>query len=284
MIDKLLLQAHCITLESLELVEGQSAQRSALAVEVLDIETRLVKSASLPLAVALRQAEGQDPDAVAEALNQNLQKCEENDGEVQNRHEAYLEVRQTFEKMDGSAAAADAQQKTAQHAARIAELGADYAASRIASVVLAQVIDAYQKRNQGPLIDKASKRFAAITSERYSGVVVDYNEDKQILKAVRSDGERLAMDQLSTGRRDQLFLALRLAAIEGHLDNAEPLPVIVDDILIQFDDQASAATFKVLADLSKRTQVLFLTHHTHLLDVAETAIGNGAYRAHALSS
>ena len=40
------------------------------------------------------------------------------------------------------------------------------------------------------------------------------------------------MDQLSTGRRDQPFLALRLAAIEGHLDNAEPLPVIVHDILI----------------------------------------------------
>ena len=113
---------------------------------------------------------------------------------------------------------------------------------------------------------------------------MDYNEDKQILKAVRSEGERLAMDQLSTGRRDQPFLALRLAAIEGHLDNAEPLPVIVHDILIQFDDQASAATFKVLADLSKRTQVLFLTHHTHLLNVVETAIGNGAYRAHALSS
>lgn len=176
------------------------------------------------------------------------------------------------------------QPQTAQHAARISELGADYAASRIASAVLAQVIDTYQKRNQGPLIDKASKRFAAITADRYTGVVVDYDEDKQILKATRADCERLSMDQLSTGRRDQLFLALRLAAIEGHLDNGEPLPVIVDDITIQFDDEAAAATFKVLADLSQRTQVLFLTHHEHLLDVAEAAIGAGTYQSHRLSS
>ncbi|HAY28141.1 MAG TPA: hypothetical protein DCY47_11715, partial [Candidatus Accumulibacter sp.] len=76
--------------------------------------------------------------------------------------------------------------------------------------------------------------------------------------------------------------ALRLAAIEGHLDNGEPLPVIVDDITIQFDDAAAAATFRVLAELSQRTQVLFLTHHEHLLDVASAAVGSDAYRSHHL--
>lgn len=281
-IDKLLLQANCITLESLELIEGQSAQRSASATEVREIQTRLVKSAGLPLADALSQAQGQDPDAVAEALDHNLHENEENAALVQKQHEDYLAARQIFEKMDGSALAADAHQKLAQHSARIAELGADYAASRIASAVLAQVIDTYQKRNQGPLIEQASKRYATITDGRYPGVVIDYDEDKQILKAVRSDGERLSMEQLSTGRRDQLFLALRLAAIEGHLDKREPLPIIIDDILIQFDDAAAAATFKVLADLSKRTQVLFLTHHIHLLDVAQDAIGENRYKAHQL--
>lgn len=54
--------------------------------------------------------------------------------------------------MDGSATAADAQQRTAQHAARIGELAADYAATRIAAAVLAQVIESYQKRNQAPLM------------------------------------------------------------------------------------------------------------------------------------
>ena len=283
-IERLLLQAACITLESLELVEEQSMRRSALAGEIRDIETRLVQSAGLPLPEALQQAEAQDPDAIAAALDQNLQKNEEMAAKVQKRHEEYLAARQVFDAMDGSATAADAQQKTAQHAARIAELSADYAASRIASAVLAQVIDTYQKRNQGPLIAQASRRFAAITAGRFSGVVIDYEEERQILKAVRADGERLTMEQLSTGRRDQLFLALRLAAIEGHLDNGEPLPVIIDDILIQFDDAASAATFQVLAELSRRTQVLFLTHHEHLLEVAEVAIGGGAYSSHALSS
>ena len=281
-IEKLLTRAGCITVESLEMIEEQSTQRAALENEIRDIEARLVKSAGLPLTEALGQAKGQDPDAIAETLDQNARANDANNTEVQKLHEEYLASKQSFEKMDGSAIAAEAQQKATQHAARIAELGADYAASRIASTVLAQVIDTYQKRNQGPLIEKASKRFNTITGGRYAGVVIDFDEEKQILKAVRSDNERLTMEQLSTGRRDQLFLSLRLAAIEGHLDNGDPLPVIVDDILIQFDDEAAAATFKVLADLSQRTQVLFLTHHRHLLDIANASIGSGEYQQHLL--
>ena len=282
-LDTLLLQANCITLESLELVEEQSIQRSKLGNEVRAIEARLVRSSGIPTADALAQAEGQDSDAVAEALGHNLRNNEENSAQVQELHEAYLAARQVFEKMDGSAVTADVQQKLAQHSARISELSADYAASRVASAILAQVIDIYQKRNQGPLIELASKRFAAITSERYASVVIDYDEDKQILKAVRADGERKTMEQLSTGRRDQLFLALRLAAIEGHIEKSEPLPIIIDDILIQFDDAAAAATFKVLVNLSRRTQVLFFTHHHHLLEVANAAVG-AAYKSHLLVS
>ena len=73
----------------------------------------------------------------------------------------------------------------------------------------------------------------------------------------------------------------RVAAIEGHIDKGEPLPTIIDDILIRFDDAAAAATFQVLVDLSKRTQMLFFTHHDHLLEVAEVAVGT-AYKSHLL--
>lgn len=283
-IKRLLLQAGCSTLESLELIEGQSARRTAVDAEVRSIEARLIKASGLPLAEALKQAENEDPDAIADALRENTRLGEENTDRVQQRHEDYLAARQAFEKMDGSATAADAQQRMAQHAAHIAELGADYAVSRIASAVLSQVIDAYQKRNQGPLIAWASQRFSVITNGRYTGIVIDFDEERQVLKAVRADGKRLSMGELSTGRRDQLFLALRLAAIEQHLENGEPLPVIVDDILIQFDDEAAASTFRVLADLSQRTQVLFLTHHEHLLDVAQAAIGVDAYTTHQLGA
>ncbi|HKV08129.1 MAG TPA: hypothetical protein VJ725_08335, partial [Thermoanaerobaculia bacterium] len=56
---------------------------------------------------------------------------------------------------------------------------------------------------------------------------------------------------------------------------AEPLPFIVDDILINFDDERSAATLKVLAELSKQTQVILFTHHERLKEMAG-GMRNGA--------
>jgi uncharacterized protein YhaN len=72
---------------------------------------------------------------------------------------------------------------------------------------------------------------------------------------------------------DQLYLALRVAAIEDYLDHAEPMPFIADDLFINFDDKRSAAGFRVLNELAKKTQVLFFTHHQHLLNVAQGALG-----------
>jgi uncharacterized protein YhaN len=73
---------------------------------------------------------------------------------------------------------------------------------------------------------------------------------------------------MSQGTRDQLFLSLRLAAIEQHIEGRGPFPVIVDDLLVQFDDARAVATLEVLSELSAKTQVLFFTHHQHLVELA----------------
>ena len=78
---------------------------------------------------------------------------------------------------------------------------------------------------------------------------------------------------MSSGTADQLYLALRIAAVEDYLDHAEPMPFIADDLFINFDDKRAAAGFRVLGELAKKTQVLFFTHHEHLLEVARKALG-----------
>ncbi len=75
---------------------------------------------------------------------------------------------------------------------------------------------------------------------------------------------------MSEGTADQLYLALRLASLSVHLDDPdhEPAPLVADDILINFDDGRALAALAALADLSRRTQVLFFTHHDHLAEIA----------------
>jgi uncharacterized protein YhaN len=74
---------------------------------------------------------------------------------------------------------------------------------------------------------------------------------------------------LSDGTRDQLYLALRLAALELHLEQAMPLPFIADDLFINYDDARAEAGLEALVALSEQTQVIFLSHHDHLVPTVQ---------------
>ena len=87
---------------------------------------------------------------------------------------------------------------------------------------------------------------------------------------------------MSDGTADQLYLALRLASLEQYLNHNEPQPFVVDDILVRFDDDRSAATLKVLADLSQKTQVIFFTHHRHLVALAKNSVAPELMEQHVL--
>jgi uncharacterized protein YhaN len=138
------------------------------------------------------------------------------------------------------------------------------------SSILNQEIERYRSKNQGPLIRRASQLFSALTLQSFSGLTTDFNDkDEPVLVGIRPTGEKIGVSGMSDGTRDQLYLALRVASLEKYLDANEPMPFIVDDILIRFDDDRATAALNILADLSKKTQVLFLTHHARLVELVK---------------
>ena len=78
---------------------------------------------------------------------------------------------------------------------------------------------------------------------------------------------------MSEGSRDQLYLALRLAALEIQIAQGFNMPLIADDLFINFDDRRAEAGLKVLGDISRSMQVIFLTHHDHLVPLARDVLG-----------
>ena len=47
----------------------------------------------------------------------------------------------------------------------------------------------------------------------------------------------------------------------------------VDDVLVNFDDRRAGAAFAAFAELAAETQVIVLTHHPHLVEVARERLG-----------
>ena len=117
----------------------------------------------------------------------------------------------------------------------------------------------------------------------FAGLRTDMNDKGEpVLIGVRPDNSRLTVEKMSSGTRDQLFLALRLATLEWRLETSEPMPFIVDDILINFDDDRSRATLAVLADLSKKNQMILFTHHRQIVEDAKNIKGKRAIQIHEL--
>jgi uncharacterized protein YhaN len=149
--------------------------------------------------------------------------------------------------------------------------------------MLQQEIERYREAHQDPVLKIASGYFSALTVGSFSGLHTDVDDKgSPILVGVRPDHARLTVEKMSAGTCDQLFLALRLATLEWRLETSEPMPFIVDDILINFDDERSRATLKVLADLSKKNQVILFTHHRQIVEETHRIEGEGVVQIHEL--
>jgi uncharacterized protein YhaN len=104
------------------------------------------------------------------------------------------------------------------------------------------------------------------------------------LYCVRHDQREVPVSRLSDGARDQLYLALRLASLRRYLEQHPALPLVLDDLLVHFDDERAAAALACLGELAKSVQVLFFTHHRRLIELARATLPASLLRVHELSA
>ena len=137
-------------------------------------------------------------------------------------------------------------------------------------------------------MEKASHWFAEITGGAFCGVATSYSAGDQPVIAGQRSGEAVnrtvAVEGMSEGTRDQLFLALRLAGLELHLADHAPMPLILDDLLVHFDDERALCALTALHAFGQRSQVLLFTHHSHLAQLAERHWGKNGIHFHQLSN
>ena len=190
-----------------------------------------------------------------------------------------------FDDLEGAPrTAADAASDAEQARAEMAVQAEAYILKRAQAFTLKWAIEEYRLRHQDPMLVRASELFATLTVNRYSALRIELDGPVPRLLGITDDG-RTAVDVtgMSEGTTDQLFLSLRLAAVEQSVAAGIRLPFLADDLFVNFDDERSEAGFRVLAQLAQKTQVLFFTHHAHLAKIARKVVGETAYSECALA-
>jgi uncharacterized protein YhaN len=285
LMQSLLHEAGCGQSEMLPEIENRSRKRRQLNRENEDIDNRLRRlSAGATVEAFVAKAKSVAPDSLVPKMEQLAGDITALEQERSALDQTVGTEKAELKRMDGRARAAGYAEDAEQLLASLESDVAQYARSKIASVILARTIEQYRKKHQGPLIKRASDLFAQMTRNAFHSVRAEYDEKGHpVLVGIRAAGdEPVTVAGMSDGTADQLYLALRLASLENYLDSSEPLPFVVDDILLRFDDDRAVATLKVLSDLSAKTQVIFFTHHQHLVELAQTAIGDSNINVHLL--
>jgi uncharacterized protein YhaN len=175
---------------------------------------------------------------------------------------------QAVEEIDGTSRAAELEAEIEAKTADLRDLAQRWAVYRVAHNVLHEEIQRFGRENQPEVVGLASDLFRTMTAGRYEGIRVRLG--RQEFQALRPDAEPLTPDELSTGTRQQLHLALRLGYVRHYCRNREPLPLIMDDVLVNFDDDRAASTLRALRDSAESHQVLFFTCHEHLVEIARS--------------
>lgn len=139
---------------------------------------------------------------------------------------------------------------------------------RTGGLLADHAIRAYRDKHRSAMMNRASDAFRIMTRDDYTGLATRPEKEREALIGLsRGGGSKLAVD-MSKGTRFQLYLALRLAGYEEFGSARPSVPFVADDIMETFDEPRSEEVFRLFGEMAAKGQVIYLTHHRHLCDIA----------------
>ncbi len=268
--------------EQLPEQEALASQKRQARASLATVQAQLAQASPYSIEELRARLEGRDTvalDSESERCRQDIAQTVQ--AQTTARH-AEEQARHSLEAIDTSDAAARAREAMEAAAAKYQGALKPWARLKLAHALLQDAVTRFRERAQAPMVAAASTYFSLITGGRYTRLVADEAENTPVLLAELPDGKRIHIDEMSEGTADQLYLALRLAALELRRESHPQMPLVLDDVLITSDDARAANILQALARFAEGSQVMVFTHHRHLLDVATGALGENGIAIHQL--
>jgi uncharacterized protein YhaN len=265
------------TIESLcaclERTRKSEATRGSLAVVVDDASSELERSLGLgPRARSLR-AELE----VGELLAWTGEQTELARARVGARQEleqlvrAHQDASKELRELASSTRVAELHQQCNALESELDEVLKSWALLGCARLLLERTLRRHEKERQPAVLARAGELFARVTDGRYRSLLPSVANDnaRETIRVVSWSGAELDASSLSRGSVEQLYLCLRIGLAETFAERSEALPLILDDVLVNFDPTRAASVAEVLAETALSHQVLFFTCHPHLRDLVQ---------------
>jgi uncharacterized protein YhaN len=163
------------------------------------------------------------------------------------------------------------QQEIQEKRAHFKQLAKTWSAQALAQALCSSARKIYEEERQPSVLKIASLYLQKMTFGRYKQVIVPMGQ--QELVVIDQKGERMYSSQLSQGTMEQLYLSMRFAMMEEYGQTAK-LPVILDDIFVNFDSVRLREALQGIVHLSREHQIILFTCHAHVVKQAQESIEN----------
>ncbi|WP_455271994.1 AAA family ATPase [Rhizobium herbae] len=252
----------------LETVKARQRLRERIAETEADLAARLGVGRADEAEMLLSAVDADGLRLEMAALQSKLEQADRDGAEL---HAERRDAEKALAAIGGGDAAAHIEEKRRTVLAEIEERATAYLRLRMGILASETALRLYRERHRSAMMRRASAAFSVISGGDYQGLTTQAEKGEEFLIAnAAGGGSKLARD-LSKGTRFQLYLALRMAGYHEIAATRESLPFIADDIMETFDDGRAEHAFSLMADMAGVGQVIYLTHHQHLCDIARKA-------------
>jgi uncharacterized protein YhaN len=253
---------------SLQHVADQRAARALLVSTIEDATTELDRSFGRGPEARRLRAELESGEVLSwnEAQAALAPARSEAAGRVEQLVRAHQDAMNKLRAVASSARVAELEQTRLALEHDLDEVLETWAVLGCARLLLERTLKQHEQEHQPAVLARAGERFARVTHDRYTRLLPSVGEEsnREAIRVVSASGAEIGASDLSRGTVEQLYLCLRLGLAETFADRAVSLPIILDDVLVNFDPERAVPVAEALLETAERHQVLFLTCHPHL--------------------
>ena len=150
--------------------------------------------------------------------------------------------------------------------AEIAQLQKEWQVLATSTQMLEMIRESYESKRQPETLQEASGYLERLTEGSYKRIWTRLVGEELLVD--NSNDETIPVDKLSRGTREAVYLSLRMALVGAYARRGAVIPMVLDDVLVNFDGQRARAAAELLCDFSRNGyQILMFTCHDHMRDL-----------------
>ncbi len=251
-------------LEMLELKHEHEKLQKQLA--EFNERIRAVIGGAIPYEGIARLLDGAGADELEKRWDAIQQRTQQAVARVGQLHQRQGELSQEMKSLAGDSRLAEAKLELVCLENQLKACASHWQTLATTTNLLDKVCEVYETERQPETLREASAFLSQLTEGKYVRVWTPLGKNQ--LRIDNANGQALPLEVLSRGTREAVFIALRLSLAAAYARRGVTLPLVLDDVLVNFDTVRAESAAKVLRDFATLGhQVVMFTCHEHIMRI-----------------